>query len=120
MNSNSKSLSMHCLLTVENILSSDSWAEGSIALAVSVSSPVTLWEDSVTEIVHVKSGQQKRDRLDWWEEKVKDERTRAVRAEWKAYGKNEARARGKDLQSRNEGRQGQLLKRPLGRRTVLL
>lgn len=112
MNYNSKCLSMYCFLAVEN-----KPTKGSIA--VSASPLVTLWEDPATELLQVKSEQQKRERLGWCKEKVKDESTRAVRAELKGCEEKKANgqmAREQALQSSSgQAKTGELCNRPFGR-----
>lgn len=56
--------------------------------------PITLWEDPATELVRVKPGPQKYDRLGWWEKKVK---------EWK-YKSCEGRAAGYERGANSQGR----------------
>lgn len=117
MNYNSKCLSMYCFLAVKNKPTFSTWAKGSIA--VSASPLVTLWEDPATELLQVKSEQQKRERLGWCKEKVKDESTRAVRAELKGFEEkktNGQMAREQALQSSSgQVKTGELCNWPFGR-----
>ena len=53
------------------ILPSNHGKKGVLFLLSQLLLPIPLWKDPSTELVHVKSGQQKGDRIDWQKEKVR-------------------------------------------------